>query len=885
MLDFLKIIRTSNRRQYLPTIQEFSLRQFHLNRIAQWICQLLVCLCVLSSSIATAQNIALLQRVDPQIGQRGTTVDVVFHGVYMDEPQDVLFYRPGIKVKGFKWINERIEPRDGSEHEAEPNTRLQVQLEISPDCPTGEHLFRLRTRQSLSETVPFYVTHLPVVFEDDPYGKSNDTIEVAQEVPLNSSVWGRNPAGTPQDHDFYMVNLQKGQRLSVEIVGDRLGTWHYGGMNDPAVAIFDASGQLIAKNDDSNMFITDPVLAITAPATEKYFIDVHQQMDYETLERDYILHVGTWERPLLTYPLGGPPGEMEVRLIGDPGGDRNVSVVLPSEDYWLDRDVTVGGSVGAPSRAAADGGYFDYLSSEQFPAPTANRLRVLDCPNVLESANGTVQSPVELPVAFNGIAEKEDDVDEFPFKAKKGEKWFVRVFAGGLGSLMDPRIWISDSNGKRISLIGSAGGGGGNQRLADDDATWEGLERYGHAYRHQIPDRLDPHVVFTVPADGIYTLSVADTRSHFGPMHVYRVEFIPFREKIFTYLPAYPSQPRDTRDRMIVPRGGYYPRNISLQKGLSGSFNGALTVEAIGLPAGVKMEAPVLYPGQTEFLALFKADKTAELSHTLFDIVLRPTDGNKRLVSTFKQTCINTQRRGDFAMHFAFVEQAAAAVVVQSPFHLELVQPSIPIARNGELTLTVRCKRTAEFTDAVYCEMDWLPPGINKQTPLIIPEGQSEATYRLNALGDARPGSYKLAITGRPNSGGDVRSGAGVVYTASNFIDLRVGEPYVEVQIKRASIERTKRTKILCKLKHNRPLPGKAIATLKRLPAGVNVVEPLPAITKDDTQLSFTIEASETALIGQYKDIYCEITIVEDGQQIRQQTGSGTLRIDPKRGS
>ena len=40
------------------------------------------------------------------------------------------------------------------------------------------------------------------------------------------------------------------------------------------------------------------------------------------------------------------------------------------------------------------------------------------------------------------------------------------------------------------------------------------------------------------------------------------------------------------------------------------------------------------------------------------------------------------------------------------------------------------------------------------------------------------------------------------------------------------------------------------------------------------------IAASE-ALLGQYKELSCEIVVTEGGQSIRQRTGKGILRVDP----
>ena len=40
---------------------------------------------------------------------------------------------------------------------------------------------------------------------------------------------------------------------------------------------------------------------------------------------------------------------------------------------------------------------------------------------------------------------------------------------------------------------------------------------------------------------------------------------------------------------------------------------------------------------------------------------------------------------------------------------------SLPLVKNGEIELTVRVERKNGFQGAVYCEMDWLPNGVQKQ--------------------------------------------------------------------------------------------------------------------------------------------------------------------------
>jgi len=105
------------------------------------------------------------------------------------------------------------------------------------------------------------------------------------------------------------------------------------------------------------------------------------------------------------------------------------------------------------------------------------------------------------------------------------------------------------------------------------------------------------------------------------------------------------------------------------------------------------------------------------------------------------------------------------------------------------------------------------------------------------------------------------------------------------VNFQRAAIERGKSGELTASLTHHRPFTGKASAKLLRLPHGVRQLEPLPQITVGDKTCAFRVEVTHDALVGQYKELAAEITILENGQPMRQQSGSGTLRVDPAKGS
>ncbi len=79
---------------------------------------------------------------------------------------------------------------------------------------------------------------------------------------------------------------------------------------------------------------------------------------------------------------------------------------------------------------------------------------------------------------------------------------------------------------------------------------------------------------------------------------------------------------------------------------------------------------------------------------------------------------------------------------------------------------------------------------------------------------------------------------------------------------------------------NKKPFEGEADAYLLGLPKGVSVVR-TPKLKAGDSRLVFDIAASDEALMGQYKELICEIVVKHGGQEIRQRSGKGILRVDP----
>ena len=122
-------------------------------------------------------------------------------------------------------------------------------------------------------------------------------------------------------------------------------------------------------------------------------------------------------------------------------------------------------------------------------------------------------------------------------------------------------------------------------------------------------------------------------------------------------------------------------------------------------------------------------------------------------------------------------------------------------------------------------------------------------------------------------------NGVGDIRVSSPFFDLKIAEPYVELRSQPIAIRRQASGEFTFEVTHKNPFEGDAEATLLGLPKGVTA-EPAKLRTGDE-KLTFKIQASQEALLGQYSQIGCEITVHEGEQIIRQRSGNGILRVDP----
>ena len=208
--------------------------------------------------------------------------------------------------------------------------------------------------------------------------------------------------------------------------------------------------------------------------------------------------------------------------------------------------------------------------------------------------------------------------------------------------------------------------------------------------------------------------------------------------------------------------------------------------------------------------------------------------------------------------------------------------PKIPLIQDGELSVKVKLHRNPGFDEPIQIVSAWNPPGVGSEPTMEIPAGASEAVYRFTAASNANPATWQTAIQARtlPPNAKDV-AGTGQLQVSSKFFDLTVAQPYVKLVSEPVGIRRGSGAKFVWKVSPQHPFQADASAKLAGLPKGIQVAGPMPVLKPNADELTFDLLADDYALLGQYKEISVELTFREAGQEIRQRTGAGVLRIDP----
>ena len=758
--------------------------------------------------------------VDPNLSyilpngfQRGTEVIATFHGRRLADVEEVLFYEKGVTVVSFDKKEDRT---------------VVAKLKVAADCELGEHRYRLRSKTGLSELRTYYVGPFKQIDEQEKTTENN-LLKAAEVIGKNQTVLGKIGS---EDVDHYTFEATKGEKLSVELEGIRLGRASGGAIWDAYVAILDKDGKWIKRADDTSLHIQDPFLTLVAPYTGKYYVQVRESSFLGRNEL-YRLHVGNFPRPHAVYPAGGRAGQsLDVEFIGDAGGNFGQSVMLPEK-------------------------FDDRLVQGVFPvrrgmtAPSPNPVRVSNYDNVLEKEpNNSVAEANHneelntVPLAFNGLIATEKDYDYFKFKAKKGQALLFNCYSSRLRSKLDTAIYLYEAKGKYLTGRTDSGGA-------------------------------DANFSYTIKADGEYVVRINDELGNFGPDCAYRIEVTEMKPDVSIYLPDTARYDTQTRKNIIVARGNRFAGLFYLRRA---NYRDDLIFGTENMPKGMKLVSGQWPSATTTYPVVFEAAADAPIGGALGNVTVTSPKGSKTPVKGGiwqNYELVRDGNRGTF--YSTWSDNIAFAVVDELPFKLNLEVPKTPIVRYGTKYINVTVERKKGFDEKITVYNLYKPSGIGASSSVTIPKGKTNASYYFSANSGAATGKWKMAFIGQATVAG------GRAWSSTELYDLEVADYFVAGKIPLVTTIQGEDCKIVVNVTPKTPFEGKAKVTLGSLPSGATAAPVY--ITKDVKEIVFDVKVSDKAKIGYDRNVYCDLVVEKNGEKILQRFAySGRLRIDaPKK--
>jgi hypothetical protein len=744
-----------------------------------------------------------VRSIVPQGVQAGTTTTITFSGARLGDAHQLLFFDPGITVSDYKTV-------DGNSFSAN--------VTVPPNFPSDLQAFRVATKTGISNLRLLGIGNLPITDEVEP----NSDFESPQPIEPSHTIHG---VVTPEDVDYFAIDLDADQTLTVELEGVRLA--YMQNFFDPALTIYNAERFEVASSDDAPLLQQDCVCSFTTKEAGRFVIEVRESSFGGSNESRYRLHVGNFPRPLALYPPGGPAGQpLSVTCIGPQGNTFEQSFALPSEP---------------------DGAFRVWAALNDQVSPSPNRIRVSKFGNVLESDDNDNPNQVAiqptLPIAFNGIIESEGDVDWFGFSAKKDQQIEVR--------LIGRNVIRSPVDG--VLMIRKVGGG---QLTANDDSGSP-----------------DGFINFKVPEDGDYVVGVKDHLNRFGPHNVYRIEMTLPDPELTVKIK---EQRRWISQPIAIPRGSRMAIHADLVRRFVG---GEATIEPIGLPPGVTLSSHTVDKDRTETPLIFEAALDAPLAGALVE--LRPElqlTPESKINGQLEQRSqiIRGQNNRDVWGHDS--NRLGLAVVDEVPFDIVVEQPAAPLVRNGSLQLKVTATRKGDFKGQIALRLLYTPPGVGASGSIKIEPDATEAYIPLTANGNASLRQWPITVLAMSNI-------AGRTEVASKLVTLDVADSLFDFQFAKAATEQGKPVDFVVTVSPKQELPGAAQIELLGIPPGTTCPESKIDFKPDSTEadgqkLAFRINVPADARVGSFKTLVCRATVANGGGTITQTNGTGEVQID-----
>ncbi|MGZ0170031.1 MAG: pre-peptidase C-terminal domain-containing protein [Planctomycetales bacterium] len=405
-----------------------------------------------------------------------------------------------------------------------PEKDNELVISSSADARPGLCWLRFYNAEGATAQMPFVLGRLSEVVEAEP----NNDVAKAQAIDKSTVINGK--LGAANDVDVYAITLKKGQTLVAQIDAN----WRLGFPVDPIMQVLTANGTVIEQVDDDHGF--DPMIAFEAPADGTWLVRV---FGFPAAPNSTIRFAGGADYLYRLTMTTGPVANHAVPAAVQKGGETTVKLA-----GW-----NLSGALSEPIKS--DTGLLPGLTHADLPHEVS--LSLVDEPVLIAAEPCNAEKPLTatIPTTICGAIDEAGDEDSFKFSAKKGEVLVIGVESRSLGHPLDTVITVFDKDGKSLG--------------ESDDA---------------VRNKADSRLVFSVKADGDYTVRIRDLFEKGGWRFAYRLSIRPRQPSLKLTLKA---------DVFKATPGT--PLEIPVTIARNDGFKEEVMVSAVDLPEGATVEA------------------------------------------------------------------------------------------------------------------------------------------------------------------------------------------------------------------------------------------------------------------------------------------------------
>lgn len=660
---------------------------------------------------------ARLNLVQPAVLRAGATVDMTIQGSELEYPAGLIFSVPGAT--------------------AQLKSGNVFSVKIPEGTPPVVADVRFSGRFGVSNPRGVEITDLPVV----SIPSTNTSAATAFPLALDTAVFA-NTSANALDH--YAVRLKKGQRVVVRILTRELDS-----RLEPVMSVFTESGRELTRARRA-------FLDFTAPEEGGFVVKVQDALFRGGAESMYRLVVST--APYVDFAMPNAlrrgvtnrvtlcgrnlPGSKVGKRIGVDGRlleELEVNVVAPALGELQ-------GSLPRRSSVFMEPFTWTYRGSNGWSNPLIFNLA--DAPGVAGPTTPGATA-VDVPVEYGGQFMPRGALSGVQFGAKKGEAFWLEVFADRLGLHADATAVVQRQTDAKDAQ--------GNPtwtdvlelpeleaNLGDRDFNTSSRDCAG---RFEAPD----NGTYRVWVRDLYNLGIA------SPRHPYQLtvrrETPDFRLAVAAVQPPRPKD--DNREvhpiTPVVRRGGtIVARVMVFRRG----YGGEIELVASGLPKGIKGATGRILAGQNSGLLFLTASEDAPNWTGMIQVTGRAKVGNTVVE--------RPARAGSVVWHLPDWDQATvssrpAAGLPLSVLGSEVSPVVISVAAGkaleapvgGKLTIPLLVSRRGDYP-AAFNLKPYGKPELDKAKDVSVAEKATNATVEINLAELKLPeGTHWLYVSGQ----------------------------------------------------------------------------------------------------------------------------------------